>query len=133
MHRDPAARRVHRGDDGLEHGRRDRLVIRHPVADELGPASAGRLRGGDRRQLRMADPPSPSVEELPGLGDPPPGVHAARHVTVAAEPVRRVTGEARRPDHGDASRHVFVQVVPQQRLVQRLAARFGTRVSVRVD
>jgi hypothetical protein len=81
-------------DHGAEHVDRHRVVGRHPVRDQLDPAGPGGLLGGDSGQLVAVGAASPPVEELAVLGDPRSGVDGTRDVRVAAEPVRRVSGEA---------------------------------------
>ena len=74
-----------------------------------------------------------AVEELAVLSDPRPGVYCPRNIVLVAKPTRRIPGQARRADHRDAGSHMLMQVAAQQRLLQRLARRRRTGVSVRID
>ena len=57
------------------------------------------------------------------LGDPGPGVNRPWDVRVVPEPLRWFTGQPRRADQGDAGRHMAVQILTQQLLVERAAGR----------
>ena len=75
---DAASNRVHGLDHGPEHLDRHGFVVDAPVRDDLRPAGAGGLRGGDGRHVRVVDAAAPAVEELAELGQPGSGVPGPR-------------------------------------------------------
>ena len=100
------------------------MSLAQPVRPACSAATAGRSSGAGRR---------PGLEELVRLGEPRSGVDRPGPVRVAAEPVRRLTRQPRRPDQGHPGRDVRAQVLAEQRLVERVARHRRPGVRMRVD